>query len=282
MDFENYDIRIALMDLNNGHPNQGMRNIREIVQRYQHERGIRADVVEFDVRQQCRIPDHSFDIYISSGGPGSPFEDGMEWERRYFQLIRGLYDHNKTAAESDKKHVFFICHSFQLACRIFDIGNVSLRKSNSFGVFPTHKTQAGLLEPVFNALPDPFYIVDSRDWQVIGVNERRLAEMGGAVLALEKERPHVLMKQAVMAIRFSPEMIGTQFHPEADAQSMRNLLNNEEWSSKIIDKYGVAKYDETVTRLADPDKIMLTQQVILPTFLDIAIQTSNKTQEAYV
>lgn len=276
MNFETQDIRIALMDLNNGHPNQGMRNIREIVQRYQADRGVNAYVEEFDVRQKCQIPDQSFDIYISSGGPGSPYEDGMEWERRYFRLVRGLYEHNKTASPADKKHVFFICHSFQLACRIFNIGNVSLRKSNSFGVFPAHKTDAGRSEQVFSQLPDPFYIVDSRDWQVIGVNERRLADMGGAVLVLEKARPHVLMKQAVMAIRFSPEMIGTQFHPEADAQSMRNLLNNDEWSNKIIDKYGREKYDDTVSSLADPDKIMLTQAIIIPTFLDNAIQACNK------
>lgn len=280
MNFENYDIRIALMDLNNGHPNQGMRNIREVVARYQQDRGVRAYVEEFDVRQHGQLPDQSFDVYLSSGGPGSPFEDGMEWERRYFKLVRGLYEHNKTAAEADKKHVFFICHSFQLACRIFRVGNVVLRKSNSFGVFPTHKTEAGQAESVFSQLPDPFYIVDSRDWQVIGVNERRLADMGGAVLALEKERPHVLMKQAVMAVRFSPEMIGTQFHPEADAQSMRNLLNNEEWASKIINKYGRAKYEETVAHLADPDKIMLTQEIIIPTFLDNAIQSCHK-QVAY-
>src|SRR5690606_16410729 len=138
-----------------------------------------------------------------------------------------------------------------------------------------HKTEAGRHESVFEQLPDPFYIVDSRDWQVVGVNEQRLAEMGGAVLALEKERPHVLMKQAAMAIRFSPEMIGTQFHPEADAQSMRNLLNHEEWASKIIGKYGPLKYEETLSQLADPDKIMLTQEIIIPTFLDNAIQACN-------
>ncbi len=275
MNFENHDIRIALMDLNNGHPNQGMRNIREILARYQVDRGVHAYVEEFDVRQRNQLPDLSFDVYLSSGGPGSPYEDGMAWERGYFQLVRSLHEHNKTADKTNRKHVFFICHSFQLACRIFNVGNVTLRKSNSFGVFPTHKTGAGQLEPVFGSLPDPFYIVDSRDWQVVGVNERRLAEMGGAVLALEKERPHVLMKQAVMAIRFSPEMVGTQFHPEADAQSMRNLLHNEEWANKIINKYGREKYADTVNHLADPDKIMLTQEIIIPTFLDNAIQACN-------
>lgn len=275
MNFENHDIRIALMDLNNGYPNQGMRNIREVLARYQVDRGVHAYVEEFDVRQHCQLPDLSFDVYLSSGGPGSPYEDGTEWEQGYFQLVRGIYEHNKTADQADRKHVFFICHSFQLACRIFNVGNVTLRKSNSFGVFPTHKTAAGQLESVFASLPDPFYIVDSRDWQVVGVNERRLAEMGGAVLALEKERPHVLMKQAAMAIRFSPEMIGTQFHPEADAQSMRNLLNHEEWASKIIGKYGPLKYEETLSQLADPDKIMLTQEIIIPTFLDNAIQACN-------
>ena len=54
-----------------------------------------------------------------------------------------------------------------------------------------HKTKAGLSEPVFEGLADPFYSVDSRLWQVINPNENRLKELGMELVAIEKERPHV-------------------------------------------------------------------------------------------
>lgn len=267
---EENEMRIAVLDLNNNHPNQGMGNIRNILKRYCDENGINPRIEEFDVRHKEEIPDLSFNVYISSGGPGSPFEAETTWEASYFKLIQDLHAHNKTAKQEDKKFVFFICHSFQLACRIFEVGTVCQRRSTSFGVFPTHKTEAGLLEPVFSQLSDPFYIVDSRDWQVIGVNEEQLQAVGGEILVIEKERVHVPLERAVMSIRFSPEMIGTQFHPEADANGMRHWLLQEEYKQKIISHHGVAKYEDILEHLEDPDKIMLTQQMVIPTFLDIA------------
>ncbi|MEI9933338.1 MAG: hypothetical protein WDM71_00415 [Ferruginibacter sp.] len=39
-------------------------------------------------------------------------------------------------------------------------------------------------------------------------------------MAIEKERPHVALPRAIMAVRFNDYMIGFQFHPEADAVGM--------------------------------------------------------------
>ena len=75
-------LRLALLDMNNGVPNQGMRCLREIIGRYENE----LDWQEFEVRQKCELPDTNFDIYISSGGPGSPLEGG-EWKDKFFELI---------------------------------------------------------------------------------------------------------------------------------------------------------------------------------------------------
>ena len=65
-------LRIALLDMNTGIPNQGMRCIREIVSEYKDQ----LISKEFDVRQKNELPDDSFDLFISSGGPGSPLEGG--------------------------------------------------------------------------------------------------------------------------------------------------------------------------------------------------------------
>ncbi|MGF7233062.1 type 1 glutamine amidotransferase [Arachidicoccus sp.] len=267
-------IKVAVLDLNNGFKNQGLRCILNIVSTYAEVKELPIKTTVFDVRQKDEVPDTSFDIYISSGGPGSPFdEESWEWEHKYFSLINQLYLHNIEAADgANKKYVFFICHSFQLACRFFKIGKVCKRKSTSFGVFPIHKIWGGLEEPIFEKLPEPFYAVDSRDFQVIQPNFEQLNSMGATVLAIEKERPHVALERAIMAIRFSKEMIGTQFHPEADAKSMREHLLQDINKKRVIDEHGEDKYLDMLDKLEDEDKILLTQSVILPTFLDMAIK----------
>ena len=74
-------MRIAILDLYDGVANQGMRCIREILNQYSDYTNIDISWDEFDVRQKNEVPDLSYDIFISSGGPGSPLESiGTEWE----------------------------------------------------------------------------------------------------------------------------------------------------------------------------------------------------------
>ena len=268
-------IKIAVLDLNNGFENQSMRCIRQILRRYCAENFLYLDLHEFDVRQMNELPDTSFSIYISSGGPGSPFDErGWDWETRYFQLIERIYKYNESVTPTDRKHIFFICHSFQLACRFFQVGNVCRRRSTSFGVFPVTKVEDGLTEPLFKGLNNPFYAVDSRNYQVIEPNREVLRSLGAQILAIEKERPNIPLERAIMGIRFSPEMIGTQFHPEADAVSMRMHLLTSDKKEQIIAEHGEEKYYSMITHLEDPDKIMHTQQTVLPAFLDRALHYS--------
>jgi hypothetical protein len=133
-----------------------------------------------------------------------------------------------------------------------------------------HLLHEGLAEPVFEGLPDPFYAVDSRDFQVLQPHHNRLREMGGRVLCLEKERPHVPLERAIMAIRFSEHMIGTQFHPEADAVGMSLYLRTEEKKRTVIENHGFEKWQSMVEQLEDPDKILWTYSHILPNFLEEA------------
>lgn len=265
-------IRIAILDLNEGVPNQGMRCLREIINQYSEENGIYLHLDEFEVRLKNQVPNLSYDIYISSGGPGSPLDSiGSEWEYHYFNWLRGVEQWNNDEAAIHKKHVFFICHSYQLACRHFNVGKVCQRKSTAFGVFPMHILTDGKHEPVFQGLRDPFYSVDSRDYQVIEPNEEVLQQMGATVLAIEKERPHVPYQRAIMAIRFNDFMIGTQFHPEADATGMSMYLQRDDKKQFVITEHGEAKWKSMIEHLNDPDKIMWTYSHILPNFLNIAI-----------
>ncbi|TKC13012.1 GMP synthase [Pedobacter polaris] len=269
---EKNNIKVAVIDMNNGNPNQGMRGIQEILQSYRDKNQLNLTFDIFDIRQKGEVPDLSYDIYISSGGPGSPFESEQDqWESDFFNLLDSIESFN--AESEQKKYVFLICHSFQLACRKYGLGTVTKRKSNAFGIFPISLTASGLEEAVFDGLKDPFYSVDSRDWQVIKGNEADFVAKGAQILAIEKERPHVALERCVMAIRFSEQVIGTQFHPEADPVGMKMYLLQEEKKAAIIENHGEDKYFDMLYSLDDPDRITLTQSVILPNFLNQAIHT---------
>lgn len=262
-------VRIAILDMYNNARNEGMRCIRQLLARSADENGVVFNVDTFNVRAENELPGLDYDLYISSGGPGSPLASDELWEPLYFQFIDSLLAYNQ--ANESKKHLLLICHSFQLVSRHLGVGDISLRKSTSFGVLPVHLTSAGLAEPVLQGLPEPFYVVDSRDYQLAHLNLSRLEALGAEVLCLEKERPHVPLARAVMAIRFTPEVLGTQFHPEADGEGMLRYMRTDERKQQVITAYGEAKYEEMVGLLANPDTIEHTESIILPTFLRRAI-----------
>ena len=263
--------RVAILDLYEGAANQGMRCIREILQQFAEIQQLDLHIDEFEVRIKKEVPGLQYDAYISSGGPGSPLDTkGSEWEAEYFKWLHQLEKYNSDPVNLRKKPVFLICHSFQLVCRHYNIANVSKRKSTAFGVFPIHCI-ASEKEPVFDGLKDPFYAVDSRDYQVTEPNHDMLKQSGGSILAIEKARPHVPLERAVMAIRFNDYMIGTQFHPEADAIGMSLYLQTEEKKKTVIENHSLEKWQSMIQHLNDPDKIMHTYSVILPNFLNIAV-----------
>ncbi len=267
-------LRIAILDLNEGRPNQGMRCIREILNQFGEFNNIDLEWDEFEVRLQQQAPNLTYDMYISSGGPGSPLEsEGSAWETVYFDWLENVLHWNSNDAHVQKKKVFFICHSYQLACRHFKVATVCARKSTAFGVFPVHLLPAATDENVFTGLRNPFYAVDSRDFQVITPDHNRLQQMGGTILAIEKERPHVPLERAIMALRFNEHMIGTQFHPEADAIGMSMHLQTEDKKKTVIDNYGKEKWESMIEHLNDPDKIMWTYKHILPNFLTLAAES---------
>ena len=264
-------LRVAVIDMNNGAPNQGMRGIQEILSRFRDTNHINLSFDLFDLRQKGEIPGLEYDAYISSGGPGSPLEsEGEKWENDFYNVLDQIEFFN-TQSEIQKKHAFLICHSFQLACRKYKLGNVTERRSNAFGIFPITLTEEGEQDEIFNGITNPFFSVDSRDWQVIEPDFDAFERKGAKLLAIEKERKHIDLERCMMAIRFSNEIIGTQFHPEADPIGMKMYLLQEEKKKAIIDMHGEQKYLDMLNSLDDPARILLTQSVILPNFLQKAI-----------
>ena len=201
--------RVAIIDMYNGVPNKGMAGIKKIIDTLEYP--MSYDL--FDARGDAELPNlDDYSIFISTGGPGNPLEEGSVWQQRYFDFLELIVAHNNVE-ENDKKHVFLICHSFQMACHHFGLGTISKRKSRSFGIY------------------------------------------------------HVELESAVMAIRFTKEIIGTQFHPEADQNTFFEILQNKMVREETIELRGKQKYYRMLDDLLDEEKIAKTYNTVLPNFL---------------
>ena len=267
-------ITIAILDMYNGDPNQGMRCIIDIVNRFTPFVSFKI----FDVRGKCELPEiDQFDIYISTGGPGNPLEGDGEWDVKYYAFIDSIVKWNNE--NPIKKHVLFICHSFQMACKHFGLAEITKRNDTSFGVMSIHKNKDGLKDLLFEGLADPFYAIDSRDYQVVQPKLSVFAKKGAKILSLEKIRDHVQYERAIMAVRFTDHLVGTQFHPEADPISFLSHLRNKEVKDKIRKMKGKRKFRNMLEDLVDDDKVYRTNETLIPNFLRSAITDLMKTKK---
>ena len=120
--------KVAILDLYEGQANQGMRCIREILAEWGSKNNIQIQLDEFNVREHLAVPSLDYDLFISSGGPGSPLDTiDTKWEAAYFSWLTQLEQWNNSTNCFPKKHAFFICHSFQLLCRHYVVGVVCIR-----------------------------------------------------------------------------------------------------------------------------------------------------------
>ncbi|MDH3651441.1 MAG: GMP synthase, partial [Saprospiraceae bacterium] len=147
---------------------------------------------------------------------------------------------------------------------------VSRRPAKSFGIFPVVKSGMGRTDALFQYLPRPFYVADFREYQVVEPNYERLQEIGGNILAIEHPDVHDFEHQAIMAVRFSDEIYGTQFHPEAFPEGMLRYFAEPDRREHILEGYGSTTYEEMMFHLRDPIKVQLTHNRVLPGFLNIA------------
>jgi GMP synthase-like glutamine amidotransferase len=260
-------LRLAILDMYESTRNLGMKNIQDIVKIFVDDLNYEI----FDVRSEAKVPDLSHDIYIFSGGPGDPLVGDERWLKPFHDLISELWEHNRRG-EGPKKYCFFICHSFQMACHHFHIATITHRREKSFGTFPVHKTDEGEEEWLFKDLSEPFWVADFREYQVIDPHFKRMDEIGAKLLLIEQERPHPALPRAIMAVRFSEEMIGTQFHPEADPVGMRSYFSEEERIKAIFEEFGEDRYFSMLEDLKNPNKIARTHAIVLPFFLYKSIQ----------
>jgi GMP synthase-like glutamine amidotransferase len=266
-------LKAAIIDLYDNEPNEGMRCIQDLLKEADHKfNHTNLDYKIYETRSKIEIPDDNYDIYISSGGPGSPFEGlGSKWEKEYFNLLDKIWTNNQNK-NNRKKYVFFICHSFQMMVRYFELGKVVERESRSFGIVPVFKTDEGEREQILNNLNNPFLAADFRNWQAVQPNKDRFDELGAKLLCIEDHHAHdASLERAMMAIKVSDEFFATQFHPEADPASMHYHFKQPKKQKEVIEEYGEEKLKIMLERLETPDNISLTRNTVIPNFLNKAI-----------
>ncbi len=253
---------MALLDLYGGKPNDEISSIRQLL--------ADAPQVEaatlFNARSEGEFPGLQYDLYIISGGPGDPNDDAPLWVAMFYQWLDSIWEYNQQ--NTRKKQVLLICHAFQMACIHFRLGTVNERRSPTFGVYPVHLTDEGIADPVLGRLDNPFYAADFRSFQVVAPNLDRFEAIGAEMLALEKVRPHVPLERAVMAIRFSPDVLGVQFHPEVQPAVMRGYLKDPKRRERIVETAGLQKYQKMIRYLNDTSKMQKTYDTFFPTYLE--------------
>ena len=260
---ESTPIRIAILDLYDGVTNMGMRCIQAILDEWTIARKNNTIIRVFKTRDHCEFPDEQFDIYISSGGPGSPLDTvNEEWDILYTKWLDQMV--------ALQKPVLLICHSFQIACRHFELGTVCLRRSRQIGVLPVHTL---IEDDLFNGLQETFYALESRSYQIIAPNDGKIKSLGAKIIALEKMRPKVPLERAIMGIKFSDKMYGVQFHPEAALHELIHYFNEPSNKQSIIDEFSLEKWERIVHHLDETSPINVTYRHFIPNFLDKAIKS---------
>lgn len=258
--------RIAILDMYNGHPNQGMRCIEALCK----QEGLELDV--FDVRGKDEFPKvDEYRLFLCTGGPGDPHEcETKSWGPGWTAFLVQLLAANQAGPS---RHAFLICHSYQMACIAWGLAEVTQRRKAAFGLYPMNKTEVGATDPLLAGVDEPFWVVDSREWQVVQPHVKAMDRFGAKVIAIEKARPHVKLDRAAMAIRFTDQIVGTQFHPEADESGIQAYIDDPASVEKLAGKHGLDRIEKIKENLGDPEKVNKTHAQLLPNFIRHALST---------
>ena len=264
-------LRVCIVDMNNGHVNQAMRCLRgqsaAFFERVKlHNPTLVCEVVEVSPRDTDAIVPRDCDLYLSSGGPGSPFDgDGTAWVADYGRFSDGVVE-SAIRDDADQHALFAICYSFELVVRHFRVAQVARRDERKFGVMPIYTTAEGQRHPLLTAFGDRLFAFEHRNWEAIDLDEARLRALGGALLARES-RDGVSKGRALLALEIAPGIETVQFHPEADRPGVMNWVARPEQAEAFKATYGELTYQAMLRTLDDPRRLARTYALVIPGWL---------------
>jgi GMP synthase-like glutamine amidotransferase len=257
--------------MNNAHVNQAMRCLRGLAAAFfQHvarrNPGLACELVEVSPRDTADPVPRDCDLYLSSGGPGSPFDgDGQGWADDYGRFSDDVVA-SAARGGADQRALFAICYSFEMVVRHFKLARIGPRTERKFGVMPVYTTGEGQRHPLLAAFGDRLFAFEHRNWEAIDLDERRLRALGGRLLARES-RDGVSKGRAILALEVAPGVEAVQFHPEADRPGVMNWVARPEQAAAFKAVYGEVTYQAMLRTLDDPRRLARTFALVIPGWL---------------
>jgi GMP synthase-like glutamine amidotransferase len=264
-------LRICIVDMNAGVKNHAMRCFRDIVDHFlQHARrdnpSLDATTTIVQPRNLGELPPPHCDVYLSTGGPGSPHDGyGDPWCTVYRRFLDELVEETAAGKESARA-ALLVCHSFEIAIQHFAFASMERRATRKFGVMPVYMTEAGLKSELLGPFGERLFVWEHRDWEAVGLDEKKLAETGGELWARES-RDGISKGRGLAAFRFAPPIEGTQFHPEADKAGALAWMDDPEQTKAAVAAYGELTYARMRRSLNDPKRIDRTFYTLIPGWL---------------
>ena len=257
--------------MNNGHANQATRCFSVMIEAFfarvtAFNPHVECEMVTVEPRNKHELPPDGCDIFLSSGGPGGPADhDGETWLVEYRKLLDRVVEEN-IKQTSLRPSMFGVCYTFELLIRHFAIAEMQLRETRKFGVMPVYMTDAGMTHVLTERFHDRLFAFEHRNWEAVGLDERKLAYLGGKLLARESRDGHS-KGQALLGIDFAPGIEGTQFHPEADKPGVVAWLAKREQAEAFVAAYGKVTYERMLQTLDNPERIAKTFTLLIPGWL---------------
>lgn len=201
-------MRVHLLDLNAGEPNRGTAALAALAAPWGEAR-------VHEVRRGLERPPTEDGVWILGGGPGTPWEDGP-WRAPLLEALG--------ARVRARLPTLAICYGFELLCLVTG-SRISRLERPRLGVWPVALTAEGHADPLLRGL-DGCGSFENRSWGVWG----------------DPDWPAVALARGsegdVTAARWSPEVVGTIFHPEAD-DAAKELLGTGALGGRVDQLYGV-------------------------------------------
>jgi GMP synthase-like glutamine amidotransferase len=262
------ELELCVIDMNGGAANRAIGNLRALIAPFF------ADIRRLGLEGRLRIVAPrarrepipvDCDLYVASGGPGSPLEgDGHRWGLEFRTLVERLLE-RRGAAAGRPQRLFAICFSFELLVHQLALGALQPAQPRVAGVWPVTHTPFGRGHPLLGALPTPFSVLEVREWMVSEV-AGSLGEHPVRVLA-SAAGPTASTRAVLEALSIGESIEAVQFHPEADPREVAQWLASKECARSIVDEHGAARYAEMIRAASATDGLPRTHSCVVPEWL---------------
>lgn len=258
--------------MNAGVKNEAMRCLRSTIATFEQQ--LRAawhdavlEVVTVSPRDKAEKVPRGCDLYLSSGGPGSPFDgEGTEWMRDYARFLDEIVDaHEKSPATAPG--AMPICYSFELVVMHFKLAKLQKRHHRKFGVMPQYTTGLGARHPLLSMFGDRVFAFEHRNWDAIDDDVLSFARLAGGVLARESRPGRGDKGHSITAFYLGTGIESTLFHPEADRPGIKAWIDRPEEAQAFKEAYGETTHERMLHTIQHPERIDRAHVEIIPGFL---------------